>query len=188
MRGQASPAVLGTFRNGGGFTSVKTDGSFSVGHVFGASRFQVTLPSGWMVKSITHDGRDVADTAFELASGDSWNDVEVRVTRRIGTISGDIANDKNEPVTSGTVIIFAAEPDKWFESSRFVRAARPNQQGQWRVTALPAAEYLAAAVDYIENGEWNDPEYLASLRDVATKVSLPEGDSKTVRLKLVAPK
>lgn len=188
MRGQPSPAVLGTFRNGGGFTSVKADGSFSVTHVFGPSRFQVTLPSGWMIKSIMHDGRDVANSAFELTSGETWNDVEIRVTRRIGTISGDIVNDHNEPVTSGTVIVFAADQDKWFESSRFVRAARPSQQGQWRVTGLPEADYFVAAVDYVENGEWADPEFLAALRDVGTRVSLSEGDSKTVRLTLVHPK
>ena len=188
INGQPSPAILGAFRNSGGFASVKADGSFSVNHVFGPSRFQVTLPTGWMVKSITHNGRDIVDSVFDLASGETWDDVEIRVTKRTATISGDIVNDHNEAVTSATVVLFAAEREKWFESSRYVRAARPNQQGHWRVGGLPAGDYLVAAVDYIENGEWNDPEYLSSLRDVATRVGVPEGESTTVRLKLVGPK
>jgi hypothetical protein len=187
VRGQVSPSVLGAFRNGG-FALVNDDGGFSARHVFGRSRFQVSLPAGWIVKSISHGGRDLADSAFELASGEEWTDVEVKVTKRSGTLTGDIANDQNGPVIEATVILFAADNQKWFESSRYVRAARPNQQGQWRFTGLPEGDYLVAAVDYVENGEWNDPEYLTSLRDVSTKVSLSEAGSATAHLKIVVPK
>ena len=141
-----------------------------------------------MLKSIVHNGQDVADSSVELANGDQWTDVEVKVTKRRGTISGDIVDDQNAPVLAGTVIIFATESQKWFESSRYVRAARPNQQGQWRIAGLPEGDYLAAAVDYVENGEWNDPEYLASLREVATRITLPDGGSPTMHLKIVTPK
>jgi len=188
IRGQASPSVLGAFRNSGGFTQVKNDGSFSARHVFGPSRVQVNLPSGWMVKSIAHDGRDITDAGFELRSGEEWTDVVVTVTKRSGQLTGDIVDDKDALVTSGTVILFPADNQKWFESSRYVRAVRPNQQGQWRITTLPEGDYLAAAVDYVENGEWNDPEYLTALRDVATKVTIPEGGSTTLHLKVVVPK
>jgi hypothetical protein len=54
--------------------------------------------------------------------------------------------------------------------------------------SLPEGDYLVAAVDYIESGEWNDPEYLSALHDVATRITVPAGESKTVRLKLVSPK
>lgn len=188
VHGQPSPSVLGAFRNSGGFTTVKDDGAFTVSHVFGTSRFQVNLPSGWIVRSITHDGRDITDSSFELRSGEQWNDVEVRLSKRSGTIAGDIVDDQNAPVTSGTVVVFATDSQKWFESTRFVRAARPNQQGQWRVTGVPDGEYFAAAVDYVENGEWNDPEFLESLRDAASKLSLSDGGSATLHLKLVTPK
>jgi hypothetical protein len=40
----------------------------------------------------------------------------------------------------------------------------------------------------VENGEWNDPEYLTALRDVATKGSIPDGGSTTLRLKIVVPR
>jgi len=187
FRGQPSPAVVGTFRNGG-FSLVTDDGAFAAKHVFGRSRFQINLPSGWIVKSITHSGREIADSSFELASGEEWNDVEVRVTKRSGTITGDIVNDQNAPVVEGTVVLFSTDNQKWFDSTRYVRATRPNQQGQWRVTGLPEGEYFVAAVDYVENGEWNDPEYLTSLRDVAAKLSVSEAGSATAHLKIVAPK
>jgi hypothetical protein len=53
------------------------------------------------------------------------------------------------------------------------------------VRALPASRYLAVAVDYLEEGEANDPEFLASARDSGTSVSLASGESKAIELKLL---
>ena len=69
-----------------------------------------------------------------------------------------------------------------------MKAARPDRQGQWRVKALPPGGYLAIALEYVEDGAWNDPEYLESLRKAASSVTLGDGASRTVVLKLVTPK
>ena len=84
----------------------------------------------------------------------------------------------------GTVIVFANDPTKWAEDSRFVRSVRPDQQGQYEIKGLPAGEYLAVAVDYVAEGMWNDPEYLEGLRRYAQRVTLTEGDARAVTLKL----
>jgi hypothetical protein len=69
-----------------------------------------------------------------------------------------------------------------------VQAARPDQQGVWKIRALPPGEYLAIALEYIEDGAWNDPEYLESLRRLAQKVTLPEGGTPQVALTRVTPR
>ncbi len=69
-----------------------------------------------------------------------------------------------------------------------MRAARPDQQGQWEIKALPAGEYFAVALDYVEDTAWYDPEYLESLREYAEKLTLGEGASQTIALKLASPK
>jgi len=43
-----------------------------------------------------------------------------------------------------------------------------------------------AAVDYLEEGEWQDPEFLERLRDAATRVAVRDGETKTVGLQLLA--
>ena len=35
--------------------------------------------------------------------------------------------------------------------------ARPDQDGQVRIKAMPAGSYYAIAVDYLPQGEWNNP-------------------------------
>ena len=98
-----------------------------------------------------------------------------------------LADDKGVPITDGTVIVFASDPEKWSDESRHVRAVRPDGQGQYQIKGLPAGDYLAVALDYVQDAMWNDPEYLTSIRRYAQKLTLADGDSRTVSLKRVAP-
>jgi len=84
------------------------------------------------------------------------------------------------------VIVFADDAQKWMENSRFVRSARPDQEGRYQVKGLPPGEYLAVAVDYVQDGMWNDPDYLDSIRRHAQRFSLGESDARTVGLKITA--
>jgi len=67
-----------------------------------------------------------------------------------------------------------------------VRSARPDQQGQYQIRGLPAGEYLAVAIDYVQEGMWNDPEFLESLRRYAQRVTISEGNGVSLALKLTA--
>jgi protocatechuate 3,4-dioxygenase beta subunit len=183
LTGQPSPMLLGAF--GPPLSQVDGDGAFSVKGVVGRARLTVTLPENWAVKAVLHDGRDITDAPIELASGQSLADVQVIVTDKITTVSGQLADEKGAPITDATVIVFANDSPKW-NSGRFVRAARPDQQGRWQIKGLPAGDYLAVAVDYIEDGEWNDPEYLDSLRRSGRKLTLGDAASEQVALKVSA--
>jgi hypothetical protein len=186
-RGQPSATLLGTFKDFG-FSRVKEDGTWAVSHVFGRARMQVTVPDGWMVKSITRDGRDVADGSLQLASGEELSGIDVLLTSRVTKIEGQLLDERNQPIRDATILVFPSDADKWFENSKTIRAARLDQQGRWQAKGLPAGEYLAIALDYVEDGAWNDPDYLESLRRDAKKVTLADGASETVALKVTVPK
>lgn len=187
LRNQPSPAVLGAFRRPGG-SSVKEDGTFSVPHAFGRARFQVTVPEGWMLKAIMHDGRDITDVSQELASRQELKDVEVIITDRVTSLAGKVTDEKNVPIHDATVLLFPSDAAKWYENARSIRAARPDQQGEWQVKGLRPGEYLAVALEYVEDGAWHDPEFLESLRRNAATVQLTEGGSANVALKLTVPR
>ena len=101
------------------------------------------------------------------------------------SVAGQLADEKGVPLSDGTIIVFAADAEKWFDGSRYVRAARPDVQGQYIIKALPPGDYLAAAIDSVQDGMWNDPEYLESIRRYGQKLTLREGESTTMALKLV---
>jgi hypothetical protein len=163
------------------------DWAFSINSVYGAARLRATLPDGWRLKAILQDGRDVTDTVFEMRTGEVLSGIQVIVSDRVNRLSGEITNDNGVALPDGTLLVFADDPAKWTQDSRFVRAARPDQQGRYEIRGLPAGSYLAVALDYIEDGMWNDPEFLQSLRDLAERVTIAEVGTHSLSLKLIAP-
>ena len=184
----ARPGLLSSFRFGGTPAydqKLNADWTFSVSGVTGSARLRVGLPPGWMLKAALQNGRDIADTPIEAESGKTLARVQVIVTNQLANVSGQITDDKGAPIADGTIVIFPAEPSRWYENSRYVRAARPNQAGRFEMTGLLPDDYLAIAVDYVEQGNWNDPEYLESLRSRARAVTLSVGRPNNVALPLV---
>ena len=166
---------------------VKDDWTFSVTGLYGPARLRASLPDGWMMKAILQGGRDLTDTVFDVKGNDTLAGIDIVVSNRVTSVDGQLTDGKGVPLADGTIIVFANEPEKYAEDSRFVRSARPDQQGRWQIKGLPAGEYLAVAVDYVEDGQWNDPEYLESIRRYAQKLALGEGGAQAISLKLVTP-
>jgi hypothetical protein len=166
---------------------VQDDWTFSINSVYGAARLRATLPDGWRMKAILQNGRDVTDTAFEMRTGEVLSGIQVIVSDRVNRLGGEITDDNGMALPDGTLIVFADDPAKWTQDSRFVRAARPDQQGRYEIRGLPAGSYHAVALDYVEDGLWNDPEFLQSLRDLADRVAITEVGTHSLSLKLIAP-
>jgi hypothetical protein len=186
-RNQPPPILLGAFREARSGPTVREDGAFTVHNVFGRARFQITLPEGWMVKSITHHGREIADDVLELKSGEEVSGVEILITSRVTEVSGTVVDERAAPVGDATVLVFPADRSRWYENARAIRATRPDQQGRWQLRALPAGEYLAVALEYVEVDAWQDPEFLESVRRHASKLTLADGGTEAVSLRVVVP-
>ena len=164
---------------------VRDDWSFSA-VVQGPARLRATVPDGVIVKAIVQDGRDISDNVIDLPSGQTLDRVQIVLSTKVTSVIGQLTDDKGAPLPDGTILVFSTDADKWSEDSRFVKSARPDQQGKYEVRGLPPGEYLAVAVDYVEEGSWNDPEYLESIRRFGQRLKLGEGDAQTVSLKLIA--
>ena len=53
------------------------------------------------------------------------------------------------------------------------------------MSALPPGDYYLVAIDRVEPGQWADPEFLESIRTSATSLTLQEGETKSVTLRLI---
>ena len=167
--------------------TVRPDWTFTLTPILGRTRLQAGVPQGWMVKTIRRDGRDITELPLELRSGERLEDIEIVVTDRVTTVTGLLADDRGAPRADGTVVVFAADAARWGVGSRFVAAVRADQKGQWQVRGLPAGEYLAAALEYVEENIWNDPAFLESLRQQAQRFVLADGETQSVSLRVGSP-
>lgn len=81
------------------------------------------------------------------------------------------------------MVVFPEDSSKWTYPSRYVRTARSDDQGLFRIRGLPPdGGYRAIAVDYLEDGESADPELLQRMKDRATSFSLREGETRDLEL------
>lgn len=164
---------------------LRDDWTFSVSGVVGPARIRVTLPEAWTVKTVLLNGRDITDTAIDGKGGEELSGIQIVLSEKVTSVTGQLADDKGVPLVDSTVVVFAADAEKWFDGSRYVRAARPDVLGQYAIKGLPPGDYLAVAIDYVQDGLWNDPEYLESIRRNGQKLTLGEGESRAISLKLV---
>ena len=145
------------------------------------------LPGNWAVKAIMLDNTDVTDRAIDL-SRDQGTTIRVVLTDRVTELAGSVTSASFAPDTDmdATVVIFADDESKWSYPSRFVRSMRADKDGTFQVTGLPPSlDYRAVAVDYLEDGEETDPEFLKRMRDRAARFSLREGERRAIDLRLI---
>jgi hypothetical protein len=167
---------------------VETDGTFRITGLRGRRMFRLQgLPQTWVLHSVRLNGQDVTDTGVEFKDDGSHEGLEIYVTDQVSEINGKVTTEKGQPTRDYTVVVFPDDSTKWTFPSRYVRAARPDQDGLFKIRGLPPeSRYLAVAVDYLEEGEGGDPHFLEQMKDRATSLSLSEGEVKAVDLKLVA--
>jgi hypothetical protein len=166
-------------------TQVSSAGTFELNGLIGAQVLRVDrLPDGWIVKSIRANGRDVTDAALEFR-GSEQASVQVVLTNRISELSGTVKAN-GQTVTTASVVLFPEDPALWVFPSRRVRMVRVDQNGVFRVNSLPPGErYLALAVDYLEQGEFQDPLFLERMKGRGTAFSLNDGENKNLDLTLI---
>jgi protocatechuate 3,4-dioxygenase beta subunit len=166
---------------------VESDGTFRVTGVQGQRIFRVNgLPPNWMMKAVILNGDDVTDKPVEFKGSEEVTGLQILVTDRVPEVNGRVTTAKGEPTRDYTVLIFPADSSKWGYPSRHIRSGRADQEGMFKIRALPPdEEYLAVAVDYIEEGEGGDPEFLGQMKERATRLSVADGEVKTLDLKLI---
>jgi hypothetical protein len=125
----------------------------------------------------------VTDTGLDIKPNEDIDGLLVELTDQITTVTGLVTGTGSAPVKDYSLVIFAGDADRW-GFPRYQRVARPDQDGRFQITGLPAGRYYAIAVDYVDQTEASDPEVLDRLRPIATGFSLGEGETRQLDLKL----
>lgn len=170
---------------GGG--RVSDEGTFELRGVLGPQQIRVGgVPAGWALKSITLAGDDITDAPYDFRPGENVTGVLVTLTDRITDLSGAVRDSRGQPVKDYVLVIFPEDGKLWAGQSRYVRTARPNQDGNFSIKGLPPARYLATAIESLETGSQNDPALLEQLRPRAKRFALTEGQSLSLNVDMTA--
>lgn len=139
-------------------------------------------PAGWMFKSATLDGRDVSEIPFDFQR--DVTDLVITFTDRWSGISGSV---QGAAADGASVVVFPIDAQSWTNygsNPRRLKSARATAQGRFGISSLPPGDYYAVAIPEEQNADWRDPKMLEELARVATRISIGEGEHKTIDLSL----
>jgi len=167
---------------------VATGSEFFITGLFGPTTFaRRSASDDWYLKSLTINGTDIIDTGFDFGSQPSTISDSVLVLSRNGaSISGQLRTSTSRDYF---VVAFPTARDTRFASSRRMKFTRAAADGTFRIQGLPPGEYFVTAVDRLDGtangGEWQNPDLLLRFESGAERVSLTEGQARSVSLGLI---
>jgi hypothetical protein len=165
--------------------AVHDDGRFYLTGLYGSMRLTYPAPSGWYLKSVTIRGVDVTDAPFDFGFGDDiFPDAEIVLSNAGATIAGSIEDGPGRTGTTFNVVVFSTSRTDWFPGSRYVKRGSSAANASFEISGLPPGEYFVAAVSALPPGDWQSPETLDALVPLATRVSVREGQMRSIDLRV----
>jgi hypothetical protein len=150
-----------------------------------ASVIDTTVPAGWTLRSVTYNGKDISVDPVELVDSDITG-VVMTFTDQTTELSGTVTTSANAPDAGSEVIVFPADSLAWKDVgvvARRWRDGRVAKTGTFAIAGLPPGEYFVAAVAIDAPDDPRDPKVLQKLMPNATRVTLGDGEKKTVSVR-----
>ena len=164
-------------------------GRFQIRGLSGRTMFNVFpaapgSPPSWFLKSVTLNGENITDIPLDVSTVKDDSTLQIVMTDKQTTLSGTVRDGRGQPVLNYTVAIFPDQLREGAMPGRYTRVVRPDQQGRFETRGLPPGNYLAAAVESLEQGGHWDPAFRKEVEPAAKRFRLTEGQAATVDLTL----
>jgi len=161
--------------------------SFALKDVFdGTYRLRVIGQSkDCYVKSIRYGSSDKIESGFTVFRG-TQSSLEVTISSRGARIQGAVTDKDNLPGTGVWVVLVPDEAHR--DQSRLFQKAATDQFGHYLLRGVVPGDYKIFSWDEVEDGAWEDPDFLRTFEDRGQKISVEEGDAKTADIVTIRTK
>jgi protocatechuate 3,4-dioxygenase beta subunit len=176
----------------GGFASgaakVTADATFQTG-TYPPGTYSVNVvgvPGPWLLRSLVVAGRDVLRTGMEIGEND-LTDIELTYTDRPAAVTGFVRQDSADPLPNATVLLLASDYRAALAASRSPRqqTAAVQPTGAFTLGRLLAGDYIIVALLDDALPANRDLAFYDAAARAGTRVTVAEGESKAIDLKIV---
>jgi hypothetical protein len=160
---------------------VHNDGSFTVNHV-APSQYQLSVQGAaddYYVRSASLGDKDVLDSGIDAARG-AAGALEV-VLSSGGQVEGVVLNAEDQPATGAAVVLVPETRSLW----RLYKENTTDQYGRYHIKGIAPGNYKLFAWEDVENGAYEDPEFLKGFEALGESVAIREGGHESKQLKLI---
>jgi hypothetical protein len=161
----------------------KADGSFSFSPVY-PKKYQLEvegLTGNAYLESVRFGNEEMLGKELDLSAG-AAPALQIRISDKGGSVSGTVQKDGN-PAAGATVLAIPANAA--FRTRQFLRTASTDAAGAFRLGGLAPMEYLVIALEEVEYGAWEDPDFLGPLESSADKIRIEKSATANLQLKLL---
>jgi hypothetical protein len=164
-------------------TTVAADGTFQIGGLRDGE-YRVNLrgvpPQDLYLKTVHYGSETVEPRAFKY-SGSGSGIFEVVFRSGAAQLSGIVTDTQSRPVPGIQVILIPAQRTR----AELYRTVQTDQNGGFSLTRLTPGEYKIFSWEAIDNGAQYDPEFLKQYEQQGKSLSIAEGSSNNVDVKLI---
>jgi hypothetical protein len=150
------------------------EGLFNV-HVMGVTK-------DCYIKEVRYGDSTLPDTALRVSKGGSGS-LDITISSRGAHISGTVLSEETLPVAGVWVVAVPEESRRKME--RFYKAERSDQNGQFDLRGLAPGRYKLFSWDSVEEGAWQDSDFLKEFETKGESVEVQDADLKRTELKLL---
>ncbi len=152
-------------------------GSFVFKDVFdGTYRLSVMGQSkDCYVQSIRYGSNEALEGGFTVVRG-TQSSLEVTISSRGARVEGAVTDQDKLPIT-GVWVVLVPDPSRR-DQSHLYRKVATDQFGHYFLRGIAPGEYKLFCWDEVEDGAWEDPDFLRAYEDRGQKISVENLDAK----------
>ncbi len=137
------------------------------------------------IKSIRYGSGEALDGGFTVFRG-AQASLEVTISSRGARVQGAVTDKDKLPVTGVWVVLVPDEAHR--DQSRLYQKSATDQYGHFLLRGIAPGDYKIFCWDEVEDGAWEDPDFLRTFEDRGQMISVEEADEKTVEIVAIKTK
>ena len=131
------------------------------------------------LKDVQYGGAGALEDGFTVGRG-SPASLEITISPRGARVQGTVSDEGGLPAVGVWV---ALVPDAAHRAQhRLYKTQTTDQYGHFDLRGVPPGEYTLFSWEEMESNAWEDPEFLKPFEDQGEKISVQEGNTKSVAL------
>lgn len=131
------------------------------------------------LKALRYGVTSLPEDTFTPAHGSNAA-LELTISSKGVRLRGSVTNADNLPAVGVWVILVPDEVQG--ASRRLYKSVSTDQYGRFELHGIAPGDYKLFSWEEVDSGAWGDPEFLRDFEDKGEKISLQEGEQKTLNL------
>ena len=137
------------------------------------------------LKALRYAGATSPEDTFTPARGSNAA-LEVTISSKGARVRGSVIDEDNLPAVGVWVAMLPDEAH--CNTRRLYKSAATDQYGHFDLRGIAPGDYKLFSWEEAESGAWEDPEFLKPFEGKGEKITLQEGDQKTLNLTAIRTK